>query len=131
MPVRKQSYFAQRLASEPALAARCEAIVTELRNAASGELKAAERSGQLTGADLAVYINARAEALEPPPPRNKKREPADFAVQPAQGFCRARIILSVPCRSDKSLAEKKTCDFTTRASAQKKDHDGRDCEDAS
>ena len=56
----KQSYFAQRLASEPVLAARCEAIVTKLRNAASEELKALERSEQLTDADFAVYINAKA-----------------------------------------------------------------------
>lgn len=56
---RKQSYFAKRLESDPALAARCEAVVTELRNAANEELKAVERSKQLTGDDFSIYINAR------------------------------------------------------------------------
>ena len=58
----KQSYFAQRLASDSALAARCEAVVNQLRNAANEELRAVERSEQLTSDDFAIYINARADS---------------------------------------------------------------------
>ena len=56
----RQSSFAKRLASEPELAAWCEGIVAELRKAVSEELKAIERSEQLTDDDLKIIINARA-----------------------------------------------------------------------
>lgn len=52
-----RSYFARKLAADPALAARCEAVVTQLRNEANEQLKAVERSQQLTWEDFAVYIN--------------------------------------------------------------------------
>jgi hypothetical protein len=61
----KRSYFAKKLASDPALAARCEAVVSELRNAANEDLKAVERSEQLTSEDFAIYINARADSTVP------------------------------------------------------------------
>jgi hypothetical protein len=58
----ERSVFAKKLASDPELAARCEAVATELRDAAKEELKAVERSEQLTSEDFAVYINARADS---------------------------------------------------------------------
>jgi hypothetical protein len=61
----KRSYFGKRLAADPTLAARCEAVVSELRNAANEELKAVERSEQLTSEDFAIYINARADTTVP------------------------------------------------------------------
>lgn len=55
-----RSYFARRLATDPELAARCEAIKQELRAAAAADIEAGRRSEQLTGDALKIIINARA-----------------------------------------------------------------------
>lgn len=57
------SYFAKRLESDAVMAARCQAVVDELRQAADDDLAAVERSSQLRAEDFKVYINARADRL--------------------------------------------------------------------
>lgn len=59
---KKQTAFAKLLESNPELAARYDATVAELRDAANKELEAVERSEQLTSSDFAIYINARADS---------------------------------------------------------------------
>ncbi len=66
LSVEGKSYFARRLASDPELAARCDAVVKQLRNAVNRELEAVERSEQLTAEDFALIINARAPQFELP-----------------------------------------------------------------
>ena len=56
-----RSYFARKLASDPALADRCEQVATAIRDAATEEIEAVERSERLSKEDFAVYINARAD----------------------------------------------------------------------
>ncbi len=51
------SYFARKLAADPELQARSEAIVARLREAVREDIEAGERSEIFTAADFAVTIN--------------------------------------------------------------------------
>lgn len=51
-----QSIFARKLAADPALRERCNAVVRALCEAVRPEIEAIERSGQLTAEDFAVTI---------------------------------------------------------------------------
>lgn len=57
----EKSEFSKKLAANGALASLCLNIAQNIRNAASDEVDAAERSEHLTREDYAVYINARAD----------------------------------------------------------------------
>ena len=56
-----QSQFSRMLASDPEMAARSLEVEKAVREAASEEVQAIERSERLTPADLAIVINARAD----------------------------------------------------------------------
>lgn len=58
---KKQSEFSKKLAANPGLRTRCNDALKVLREAASEDIVAVERSERLTSEDLAVYINARAD----------------------------------------------------------------------
>ncbi len=61
-----RSYFAKRLANEPELACRCDVIDKKLREEASDEVEALDRSEQLTSDDFSVVVNARADSAMSP-----------------------------------------------------------------
>jgi hypothetical protein len=57
----EKSEFSKKLAADSALASLCTIVVQNIRDAASDEVEAVERSEHLTREDYAVYINARAD----------------------------------------------------------------------
>lgn len=56
-----RSAFAKLLASDPALAERCNEVVSALREAARDDVAAGERAQRLTKDDFTIVINARAD----------------------------------------------------------------------
>ncbi len=58
-----RSSFAKLLASDPALAKRCEKVVQALREAARKDVEDGERAQRLTKDDFAIIINARADGV--------------------------------------------------------------------
>ena len=57
----EKSEFSKKLEANGALASLCTTVAQNIRNAASDEVEAVERSEHLTREDYAVYINARAD----------------------------------------------------------------------
>jgi hypothetical protein len=58
-----QSQFFRMLAANPDLAAKCDAIAEESRNAAMSDIEACRKSGQIGPNDLDVIINVRTDNL--------------------------------------------------------------------
>ena len=57
------SSFARCLVADPQLAATCERVAKELREAAQADIEAIERSERLTAKDFSITINARTEDM--------------------------------------------------------------------
>lgn len=98
----QRSQFSQRLASDPALAERCAAVAAELQLQAAPDVAACERSGQLTGADLKVVINSRADDLS-------------TAERYARDYQRHSVV--APPHNDMAALWQERCDLAARVQA--------------